>query len=65
MKIVRKESKSVHDLSGLKKWLSQVLRAREPNVFELEQIYKHFAELGCRVEYQKGHRRYLKTEGRS
>jgi len=51
---------SVHDLSGLKKWLRQVLRAREPNVYDLEQVYRHFEELGYRVEYTKKGRKYVK-----
>lgn len=52
--------KSIHDLSGLKHWLREVLRRKSDNTCELDQIYKHFEELGYRVEYTKGKRKYIK-----
>lgn len=51
---------SIHTLSDLKFWLRQALRPIEPNVHVLEQIYKHFEDLGYRVEYLKGGRKYIK-----
>lgn len=53
----------MHTLSGLKHWLRQALRPKEPNVHELEQIYKHFEEIGYRVDYFKGgKRKYVKVQ---
>lgn len=54
-------NKSIHSLSSLKFWLRQVLRTKEPNVHELEQIYKHFRDLGYIVEYTKKGRKYVKV----
>jgi len=48
---------SIHDLSGLKHWLRQVLRRKGDNTHELDQIYRHFRDLGYIVEYHQGGKR--------
>lgn len=53
----------MHTLSDLKHWLRQVLRNKEPNIHELEQIYGHFKDMGYEVEYaEKGKRKYIKVK---
>lgn len=47
-------TKPIAELTILRRRLRKLLKPKEPNIYELEQIYLHFAELGYCVEFTKG-----------